>query len=232
MLQSAGVHAVWGTVPTAEDIRKLDQDRLLQSPLLAEELTEDDLEMAKALLAERSPEDIAAALVRLYRSHLPAAEEVFAPGPDEAAVREQRQDREPREPRGPRNNSLPGRSLWFRLNIGRQKNADPRWLIPMICRQGKITKAEIGAIRIFERETRFEIDEQVAERFVAALAQIERADVRIEALGDAPPAEGAPHGPKRDKSPANRPVKEHWKGKPGGGDKPRTKPKKRDAAAG
>src|SRR5208283_4824130 len=116
--------------------------------------------LARALLAERSPEEIASALVRMYRSHLPAAEEVFDPGPGMPGPREPREfrDREEREPRPKRDNGFANGAVWFRLNIGRLKNADPRWLIPMICRHGKITKQEIGAIRHSERETKFEIN--------------------------------------------------------------------------
>jgi len=38
--------------------------------VFTEETTSDDLILARALLAERSPEDIAAALARLYRARL------------------------------------------------------------------------------------------------------------------------------------------------------------------
>ncbi|TAN56159.1 MAG: DEAD/DEAH box helicase [Magnetospirillum sp.] len=227
LLQTAGVQALWSGAPSADDIRKLDQERLLQSPFVTDDLTEDDVEMAKALLAERSPEDIAAALVRMYRAHLPAAEEVFDPGAGTPS-REPREMREPREPRGERSNGLPGQSVWFRLNVGRQKNADPRWLIPLICRQGKITKPEIGNIRIFERETKFEIDAAVAERFIATVRQIERADIRIEPVGDTPPAERAAPDSRMVKplrhpeKPAGRPApKAPWKAKPGGRPKAR-----------
>ena len=55
--------------------------------------------------------------------------------------------------------------VWFGLDIGREKNADPRWLLPLICRVGDITKSEIGTIRIDERESRFEIVAADAERF-------------------------------------------------------------------
>ncbi len=216
LLQSAGVQAIWSGAPSAEDIHRLDQERLLQSPFVNDDLTEDDMAMARALLAERSPEDIAAALVRMYRSHLPAAEEVFDPGPGVPS----RDVHAPREPRGERPNGLPGRSVWFRLNLGRQKNADPRWLVPMICRQGKITKQEIGSIRIFERETKFEIDAAAADRFLAAVRQIERADVRIEPLDDpgsggrdAPPPRSGPRPHRQDRPAAKAP----WKGKPAGG---------------
>jgi len=224
LLQTAGVQAIWGGAPSADDIRKLDQERLLLSPFVTEDLSEDDLAMAKALLAERSPEDIAAALVRMYRSHLPAAEEVFDPGagggsPEPRPARESRESRngeprEPREPRGGKGMGLSGPATWFRLNVGRQHNADPRWLIPMICRQGKITKQEIGSIRIFERETKFEIDPAAAERFIASVGQVVRGDVRIEPLAASAHGGGeAPRPPPATDAPV---AKKSWKGKPGG----------------
>ncbi|MBF0394868.1 MAG: DEAD/DEAH box helicase [Alphaproteobacteria bacterium] len=206
LLHSANVQAIWGGPPSAEDIRKLDQERLLQSPLLTRDLTDDDLAMAKALLAERAPEDIAAALVRMYRSHLPAAEEVFDPGPGSPDSRPFRDAGEARERRPER---MSGPSVWFRLDVGRQKNADPRWLIPMICRQGKITKQEIGAIRVLERETKFEIDASVAERFTAAVSQVKRGDVRIDRLAESH-AEPERHKPSRRPADAAAP-KHHRK---------------------
>lgn len=237
LLQSAGVKAIWGGAPSADDIRKLDQERLLQHPFVTEDLTEDDVAMAKALLAERSPEDIAAALVRMYRAHLPAAEEVFDPGTDAGGggnystpePRDRgRQRGERNEDRsggerggGERGGGPAGQCVWFRLNVGRQKNADPRWLIPMICRQGKITKQEIGAIRIFERETKFEIDNAVAERFLASVRQVAKGDVRIEPLGDAPQGDSDQHEPRApkprrpDHAAAGKPAgKAPWKPKP------------------
>ena len=78
LLNLAGIDAVWGTAPTADEIRKLDQERMLQDALFAEEATVDDLILARALLAERSPEDIAAALARLYRARLPVASRTFS----------------------------------------------------------------------------------------------------------------------------------------------------------
>lgn len=193
ILRHARIEPIWAPAPSADEIRKLDQERLLQSPILTDERTEDDLEMAKALLAERSAEDIAAALVRIYRAGLPAPEEIMDTGSsrdsrDNRDVKEPRSRREPREPRpkktGP---ALAGGSIWFRLNVGREKNADPRWLLPMICRQGGVTKREIGAIRIFEHETRVEIAGEVSESFLANVRQIPKGEVRIEPL--APGAE-------------------------------------------
>ena len=42
----------------------------------------------------------------------------------------------------------------FRVNIGGNDNADPRWLLPLICRRGGVTRREVGAIRIAPRKRR------------------------------------------------------------------------------
>jgi len=185
MLASMKINATWSGPPQAEEIRKLDQQRMLQDPILRAVNSEEDIEMARAVLANRQPEEIAAALVRLYRSRLPAAEEVFDPGPGN--------DRGFREPkplrRQDRPESGPRDFVWFRLDIGRKNNADPKWLLPMICRRGHVTKPDIGAIRINENETRFEIASHVAEKFAAAVGGADKDDVTITRLDGAMPSQ-------------------------------------------
>ena len=81
-------------------------------------------------------------------------------------------------------------SVWFRAAIGRRKNAEARWLLPMICRRGGIDKHDIGAIRICDTTTEFEISAQAAETFAAKIRRPDKEDnIRIEALGEAPPRE-------------------------------------------
>src|SRR5450756_1249864 len=97
----AGIDVVWGTAPTADEIRKLDQERMLKDTLFAEENTPEDLVLARAMLAERSPEDIAAALARLCRARLPSPEDILDPGQSGARSREDRgQGRDNRASRG------------------------------------------------------------------------------------------------------------------------------------
>ena len=134
LLDLAGIDAVWGTAPPAEEIRKLDQQRMLKDALFTEETTEDDLMLARALLAERSPEDIAAALARLYRSRLPSPEDILDPGerrsrPARGRGREQGQPAAARRrtragaasqeaaETSPRHGMGEG-SVWFRAAIG------------------------------------------------------------------------------------------------------------------
>jgi ATP-dependent RNA helicase DeaD len=175
LLADAGVNAQWSGPPTAEEIQDLDQTRMLQDPLLTETPGEDDFRAARLLLAERTPEQLGAALVRLYRSRLPAIEQVVDPG----------QEPERREIRSPRSattktRAAVGESVWFRLNIGRKKNADPKWLLPMLCRRGDVTKQDIGGIRIFDHETKVEIAERVSEAFATNMARPSADNIRVE----------------------------------------------------
>lgn len=182
LIRDAGVQVTWAGPPSAEEIRKLDQQRLLTDPILAETPDEDDFEMARQLLAERSPEHLAAALVRIYRSKLPAIEEVVDPG----------NFPEPREARGPHGaplktskapwSDISGGATWFRLDIGRKQNADPKWLLPMLCRKGGITRQDIGAIRIFDNETKLEVAGAMAAEFEKNMAKPGGDNVRIDRI--------------------------------------------------
>ena len=61
--------------------------------------------------------------------------------------------------------------VWFTISVGRKHRAEPRWLLPLICKAGKVTKREIGSIRILDTESRFEIAADRAEGFAAAVRE-------------------------------------------------------------
>ncbi|WP_308813730.1 DEAD/DEAH box helicase [Sphingomonas sp. GV3] len=157
MLRQARIPVEWIAAPSADDIRAADRERLLTALLAPIELEDEDRELAARLMAEKSPEDIAAALVHAHRAALPQAEELLDAGAAPQTPRD----------RGPR----PGfeDTVWFRMDIGRRQNADPRWILPLICRRGHVTKAEIGAIRINPNDTLFELPRGVADRFLASV---------------------------------------------------------------
>ena len=209
LVDMAGVDVTWAGPPSADEIRLRDRDRLMQDPIFTEETTEEDLAMARALLAERSAEEIANALVRFNRSRLPAPEEIMDTGSD----REPRQRKDKRERQDERTRGFKDRGrdsseggferssedmVWFRMSVGRRNNADPRWLLPIICRLGHVTKKEIGSIKIFDRETKFEIVKSHASKFASAARKTNDEDIRIE------PAEAGPGKP-RDAKPWSGP---------------------------
>jgi ATP-dependent RNA helicase DeaD len=73
--------------------------------------------------------------------------------------------------------------VWFRLNIGRERNADPRWLLPLICKAGNISKAEIGSIKIHDRDTRFEVLAEYADQFAETVRSSKQKEGHISRVG-------------------------------------------------
>ncbi|MBB4839576.1 ATP-dependent RNA helicase DeaD [Sphingomonas kyeonggiensis] len=201
MLKGARIPVEWTEVPSPEAIRAQDRERLIAALLAPVEVDEEDAAIAERLLAERTPAEIAAALVRAHRASMPAPEELSSQG-------DRREERQAGQHRAGFDDVV-----WFRMDIGRRQNADPRWVLPLICRRGHITKNEVGAIRIGPNETAFQIPRALASKFMAAVARTAEGDedVRIEA-SDAPPAQGA----RPQRNGPNRPA-----GGPGGPGAPR-----------
>ena len=85
LLASARVDATWRLPPSSDDIRRRDQAHLAaEIQQLTEDLTDADRTVARTLLADRSAEDLVAALVRIRRQLRPAAEELTIPAPQRA----------------------------------------------------------------------------------------------------------------------------------------------------
>ncbi len=181
MLAEAGVLPEWSPVPTADEIRVSDGERLARDVALAgDEGSEEDLAAARRLLEVETPLRVAVALVRRERARLPSAEEL----PETArAALEVPVRRAPRKPRG----GPPRETVWFTLGLGRERKADPKWILPLICRRGGITRDEIGKIVVLPRETRFEVARAAAAAFARAAR---RADPRMPGVRIEPAREG------------------------------------------
>ena len=208
LLQTASVTAAWDRPPSAEEVTQRDGERLLADPSLSETPGEDERDFVTTLLEKFSAEQVAAAFVRLYHAGRSAPEELIEVSLD--AKRPARADRNnpnegfkgSDEPR--RGRSDFGPSVWFSLSIGRKQNAEPRWLIPMLCRSANLTKNDIGAIRIQPQETHVELSADSADAFLAAIGPnrtIEKG-VRVTKLDGAPEAqarsERKPYGKPND----------------------------------
>jgi len=156
MLQGARIEADWIPVPDVAQIRDRDRERLLAKLAERIEADEEEQQLARDIMERLSLEAMAAALVRSLRTDLPAPEDILAGGDGS------------RVPDGGPRPGFEGAS-WFRLNAGRRHNADPRWLLPLICRYGHVNRAEIGAIRIAANESYFQVTERATPGFVKAL---------------------------------------------------------------
>jgi ATP-dependent RNA helicase DeaD len=189
MLRGAKIEAEWMKVPSAEEIKVKDHERLLEKLLAPVEMDEADLALGATLLETMSAQDIAARLVATHRAEMPVAEDLLDNG-----------DRQERGQESHRDGF--DDAVWFRVNVGRNNNADPKWILPLLCRRGGVNKNDIGAIRIAANETFVGIAAGSAKAFAKAVAKPGRdGDEDVEIMqSDAPPRELARENKRSGKS--------------------------------
>ncbi|WOI57085.1 DEAD/DEAH box helicase [Palleronia sp. LCG004] len=155
LLKTARVTAEWTTAPDADEILARDEERLMADPTWKDKISESEARFAERLLSEQSAEAVAAAYLRLYRTKHSAPEELAAPDARPAPKKD--------VPFGP--------SAWIALSVGRADRAEPRWLLPLLCRAGGLDKDAIGAIRVQQSETFVELSEASLSGFLSKLGQ-------------------------------------------------------------
>jgi ATP-dependent RNA helicase DeaD len=207
LLASAGIAARWSTAPSVEEIRAQDRARLLDDPFLTVSPSDEDAALGYQMAERYGAEALAAAFIRLRRQSLPTPIEIEGARPGIEEPRSSQPfaagERAPRAyTSGERRREKPAfyetegqPMVWFRTSVGRKNKADPKWLLPLICRLGSVTKRDVGAIRIAEHETRFQITQAASEGFMTALRDAGENEIRIE-QADGPPTET--HRPRGD----------------------------------
>ena len=151
ILNAGKLRAEWGSAPSADQVRARDEERMLTDPDWQAEISETEREAVQGLLERFSPEQIAARFLRLHASRFSAPEELsdFDTKP------------KPRKDFGP--------SVWFSVSGGHSQRAEPRRLIPMLCKAGGISSQDIGAIRISNQESFVEIRQSSVDAFLDAI---------------------------------------------------------------
>ena len=206
LLKWGKLKAEWAAAPSAAEVQAKDEERLLTDEVWSAEYTDQETQFAQKLLAEHAPEKIAAAYLRLYQGKQSAPEELTVVDPKTGPAREPRERKE-RAPFGP--------SKWFSVDVGREGKAEARWLLPMICKAGDITKKEIGAIRIQPNETFIEISESAVPNFLKAVGS----DMSLENQAKLKQLDGVPQISERGARPSKKAYRD---------DKPRGEYKGRD----
>jgi ATP-dependent RNA helicase DeaD len=186
ILNSAKVTATWRGAPSAEEVKAGDVKRMLADPHWHQEIPESDRELTDQLTTQFTAEQIAAAYLRLYQSQHSAPEEL-------STVVEEKP-----KPRG-----AFGPSVWFSLPGGRNEHAEPRRLLPMLCKVGNITKDDIGAIRIQDDESFIEIRKASLDGFLKSVGP----NLKVEAGAQLKQLDGVPdlgrsEGPRRSPKPS------------------------------
>ncbi|GGD12040.1 DEAD/DEAH box helicase [Aquisalinus flavus] len=265
LLRDAGVTAQWTQPPGTEDIQRVLDRRVLDHPALSEDLPEGDMDLAEALVDKFPPEKLAAAFIKLARTRQSSPEDMQADGQDsfeaapprggrERPAREHTgrdgrsgprdsggRDRAPREP-GKRPPDFDNGS-WISLGVGRARNADPKWLVPMLCKTGGFERREIGVIKVGETTTWVELKPEAADRIMENAGERQIIDkslyvARVDGPGEDGDTAGgsqtqmAPRPPRKPRV-AVRP-QEEWSPAPGDPDAPeprfQRRPRKQDGA--
>ena len=164
LFKMAKIDATWEEPPSADAVREKDHQRLLSDPNWSIPVKEKEVKFLEKLKAIYSAEQIALAYIRLYESRQSSPEELNETSSSD------------------KNNwqSNFGASVWFSLAMGRDKGADPRSLLPMICNGGGITKDDIGAIRIQSNQTFFELKKDCVDLFISTVGPSKKLEGRVQ----------------------------------------------------
>ena len=179
-LRFAKLTAEWSGAPSADAVKARDEERMLADPVWTEDAPETDLPTVEKLVDSFTPEQLAAAYLHLYRSSHTAPEELLDTEGDAKP--------KPRKDFGP--------SVWFSITGGRAAGAEPRRLLPMLCKAGDLTKDDIGAIRIQQDQSCVQILETSVARFLATVGDdmtLEEGAV-LSQMAEAPVFESKPQG--------------------------------------
>ncbi|MEM9667449.1 MAG: DEAD/DEAH box helicase [Pseudomonadota bacterium] len=175
LLQDAKIEAEWKLPPSAMEIEEALNTKLLVNEVLQSPPEASEAPLADALLERYPAEHLAAAIIRLTRANDSAPEVLQDPG----AQKQNRSRKDSYDPdrdvsgenrrkRGGRREADFPDGQWIKLGVGRKTKADPKWLIPMLCKAGGFSRNSIGAIRIDSDATHVELGPDAAARLMEA----------------------------------------------------------------
>lgn len=181
MFRGAKAEVRWAPIPTAKEIYRAADDRLAAALAAgAGEAIDPRLDgLAERLLAELPAKD----LVRLLLAksgHMGPAE------PRKVTLLVPRPDKQ--RPSAPKSRA-PEHYASFHINYGKEDGADKRRLLAMICKRGKITGDQVGAIRISAHESTFDVATASAEKFGRAAKKADHRDPGLVVTRIGAPAE-------------------------------------------
>lgn len=133
LLKSAKLTPEWCEAPSADAVNQRDEERMMADSVWSDAITEGESATVARLLESFAPEQIAAAYLRFYKTRHSAPEELSPAN---------------QERNKPRPKAEFGESVWFSIEGGRDAGAEPRRILPMLCKAGGLSKDDIGAIRV------------------------------------------------------------------------------------
>ncbi|UJR83313.1 DEAD/DEAH box helicase [Sandaracinus amylolyticus] len=187
VMHRAAVRFRFEPLPTANAIRGQQDERLVAQLTAADDDIAIDpraIELARRLVAEG---DVERAIARLVAESAilrgPAPRDVRPIAPPTPGSRDRMGDRPRREaPRAPRD--LDRNWAHFHVTWGARHGADPRRVLAMVCRRGRIASDEVGGIRVGPFSSEVQVAGEVAERFAEAVRRPDPRDPRVQIRPD------------------------------------------------
>ncbi len=163
----------WTLPPSREEILIEDKKRILENKIFDDPIEAEEQTFVNELVSKNSINQLAVAYYRLVCKDLSVPEDLKNPLDKRDANSK---------------NTTFTNSVWFELSIGRDKTAEPRWIVAMLCKAGNISKRDIGSIKVQPKVTYVEISEQTSHsllEFVNNNKPIER-HIMVRVLKDPP----------------------------------------------
>ena len=152
LLKLAKIKASFRNAPSVKMILEKDYERMVNDPIWEDELGSDQIKKAKLLLDKYDPDKIAAAYINLYNSQKSAPEDLT-----------------------PLNETLSsgrktfGRSVWFSIEGGSNRDVQAKRLLPMLSKLGNVRREEIGKIIVENDISYFELRHSSLDKFINAM---------------------------------------------------------------
>ncbi len=191
LLGRARVRWRFEAIPSADAIRDAREESLFADVTAdlaeGETLEPRSLELAERIIAASEPARAVARLVAhaLRRMQAEPREITIINPPSQAprgagaTRRREYGDGDQREQRRGGGRREGGAFVPFRVSWGESHGADPRRLVAMMCRRGKIEGRDIGAIRIGRTSSVIEVSSNLAEDFERATSKPDPRDPRV-----------------------------------------------------
>ncbi len=187
MLRSAGVDARLVSIPTPEEIFAAADERTGESFLrdLANQADEPDSrakDLAERLLAEHSPAELVACLLKREAERSQGSPKRVQDDAKPARRERKQQMAGARSESGkrPRAKRPQGDFITFQVSWGGEAGADTRKILAMVCRRGDVSSEVVGAIRVSPKSSTVDVLASEAPRFERAVARPDKRNPRAQ----------------------------------------------------
>ena len=152
LLKLAKIKASFQNAPSVKMILEKDYERMVNDPIWEDELRSDQIKKAKLLLDKYDPDKIAAAYISLYNSQKSSPEDLT---PLNETLSSERKTF--------------GRSVWFSIEGGSNRDVQAKRLLPMLSKLGNVRREEIGKIIVENDISYFELRHSSLDKFINAM---------------------------------------------------------------